>query len=55
VLGKFLSPRLYASYGISLVDKINTLKLRYTVGDRWVLSVESGLVSAADIEYHIER
>jgi len=55
VLGKFLSPRLYASYGISLVDKINTLKLRYTVGDRWVLSVESGLVSAADIEFHIER
>lgn len=54
-LGKFLSPRLYVSYGISLVDAINTLKLRYTIGDRWVLSVESGFVSAADIEYHIER
>jgi len=54
-LGKFLSPRLYVSYGISLVDEINTLKMRYTVGDRWVLSVESGLASAIDIEYHIEH
>jgi translocation and assembly module TamB len=55
VLGKFLSPRLYVSYGISLVDEINTLKLRYTIGDRWVLSAEAGLESAADIEYRIEH
>lgn len=55
VLGKFLSPRLYVSYGISLVDEINTLKLRYTIGDRWVISAESGRESAADIEYRIEH
>ncbi len=55
VLGKFLSPRLYISYGISLVDEINTIKLRYTIGDRWVISAESGLQSAADIEYRIEH
>ncbi len=55
VLGKFLSPRLYVSYGISLVDEINTLKLRYTIGDRWVISAESGREAAADIEYRIER
>ena len=54
VLGKYLSPRLYVSYGISLVDAINTLKLRYTIGDRWVISAESGQESAADIEYRIE-
>lgn len=54
VLGKYLSPRLYVSYGISLVDEINTLKLRYTIGDRWVISAESGKESAADIEYRIE-
>ncbi len=54
VLGKYLSPRLYVSYGISLVDEINTLKLRYTIGDRWVLSAESGNESALDIEYRIE-
>ena len=55
VLGKFLSPRLYVSYGISLVDQINTFKLRYTIGDRWVIAAESGAVAAADIEYRIER
>jgi len=55
VLGKFFSPRFYISYGISLVDEINTLKLRYTIGDRWVISVEAGTESAADIEYRIDR
>lgn len=55
VIGKFLSPRLYVSYGISLVDEINTLKLRYTIGDNWVISAESGQESAADVEYRIEK
>ena len=55
VLGKYLSPRLYVSYGISLVDEINTLKMRYTIGDQWVISAESGRESAADIEYRIEK
>ena len=54
MLGKYLSPRLYVSYGISLVDEINTLKLRYTIGDRWVITAESGQESAGDIEYRIE-
>ena len=54
VLGKYLSPRLYVSYGISLVDEINTLKLRYTINDRWVISAESGRESAGDVEYRIE-
>ena len=54
VLGKYLSPRFYVSYGISLVEEINTLKLRYTIGDRWTISAESGSENAADIEYRIE-
>lgn len=55
VIGKFLSPRLYVSYGVSLTEQINTLKLRYTIGDRWVIRTESGLRQSADIEYTIER
>ena len=54
VIGKYLSPRFYISYGISLVEEINTLKLRYTIGDRWTISAESGDENAADIEYRIE-
>lgn len=55
VIGKFLSPRLYVSYGVSLTETINTLKLRYTIGDRWVIKTESGVRQSADIEYTIER
>jgi translocation and assembly module TamB len=55
VLGKFLSPRLFVSYGISLTESINTLKLRYTISDRWVLKTESGENQSADVEFTVER
>jgi translocation and assembly module TamB len=55
VLGKFLSPRLFISYGISLTESINTLKLRYTISDRWIFRTESGEAQSADLEYTIER
>jgi len=55
VLGKFLSPRLYVSYGISLTQAINTFKLRYTIGDRWVLAGEAGEVASADLLFTVER
>jgi len=53
VLGKYLSPRLYVSYGISLAEAINTLKLRYTIGDRWTIKTESGTAKSADLVYTI--
>ena len=55
MLGKFLSPRLFISYGISLTESINTLKLRYTISDRWVFKTESGENHSADLEYTIEQ
>lgn len=55
VLGKFLSPRLFVSYGISLTQAINTLKLRYTLSDHWLLKTEAGNAQSADIEFKIER
>ncbi len=55
VLGKFLSPRLFVSYGISLTEAINTLKMRYTISDHWLLRTESGEAQAADLEFTIER
>jgi translocation and assembly module TamB len=55
VLGKYLSPRLYVSYGISLAEAINTLKLRYTIGDRWTLKTEAGKARSADIVYTIRK
>jgi translocation and assembly module TamB len=55
VLGKFLSPKLFVSYGISIAEAINTVKLRYTLNPRWSLKAEAGLEQSADIEYRIER
>lgn len=55
VLGKFLSPRLFVSYGISLTESFNTLKLRYTISDKWVFKTEAGENSSADLEYATER
>ncbi|MGB5104700.1 MAG: translocation/assembly module TamB domain-containing protein [Steroidobacteraceae bacterium] len=55
VLGKALSPRLFVSYGISIAEAINTIKLRYTLNKRWSIKAEGGLEQSADFEYRIER
>jgi len=55
VLGKYLSPKLFVSYGISIAEAINTIKLRYTINNRWALKAEAGLEQSADVEYRIER
>jgi translocation and assembly module TamB len=55
VLGKALSPKLYVSYGISIAEAINTIKLRYSLNERWSLKAEAGIEQSADIEYRIER
>jgi translocation and assembly module TamB len=55
VLGRYLSPRLYVSYGISLTQQLNTLKLRYTLGDHWTVRTEVGQARGADLVYTIEK
>ncbi len=55
VLGKYLSPRLYVGYGISLAESINTLKLRYTLGDHWTIKMEAGEARSTDVVYAIDR
>jgi translocation and assembly module TamB len=55
VLGKYLSPRLYLSYGISLTESINTVKMRYTLSDRWTVKTEAGKERSADLVYTIEK
>jgi translocation and assembly module TamB len=55
VLGKYLSPKLFISYGISVAESINTIKARYTLNEKWSVRAEAGLDQSADIEYRIER
>ncbi len=55
VLGKYLSPRLYMSYGISLAESINTVKVRYALDDRWTIRTEAGKERSAELVYTIEK
>ncbi len=54
-MGKYLSPRLYVSYGVGLFEPINILRLRYHLTPRWSLQSEYGLESGGDLLYSIER
>jgi hypothetical protein len=43
------------SYGISLTESLNTLKLRYTLGDHWTIKTEFGEEGGADLVYTIDK
>ena len=55
VVGKYLSPRLYVTYGIGLFEPINTFRVRYLLNDQWTLQAESGEGTSADALYTVER
>jgi len=56
VLGTYLSPRLYVSYGIGLFEAANALRLRYQLGPHWQIQTETGAAAnGADLLYTIER
>jgi len=55
VLGKYLSPRLYVSYGLSLTESVYTIKMRYTIDDHWTIKTEAGQEYAGDLDFTIEK
>jgi len=55
VFGKYLSSRLYVSYGVSLAEAINTFKMRYTINDRWTIRTEAGKESSVEVVYTVEK
>lgn len=56
VLGKYLSPDLYVSYGIGLFKPVNVLSLEYSLSKNWKLKSEtSSESSGGDLIYTIER
>ena len=55
VIGRYLSPKLYVSYGVGLIESINTVNLRYELTERWRLEAESGEYQGADLLFTIER
>jgi translocation and assembly module TamB len=55
MLGTYLSPRLYMSYGIGLFETGNSLRLRYDLSEHWQIQTDTGDNTGADILYKIER
>ncbi|WP_438971608.1 translocation/assembly module TamB domain-containing protein, partial [Methylophaga sp.] len=54
-VGKYLSPKLYLSYGIGVFDSVSTVELRYQLSKIWSLKAESGTESGIDLLYTYER
>ena len=54
-LGKYLTPKLFVSYGVSLFQPGQTFRLLYDLGHGFKLQTESGVASGGDIIYTFER
>lgn len=56
MIGKYLSPRLYVSYGLGLLQQAYVLKLKYILSSKFTLQTEaSSLASGVDLIYSIQR
>ncbi|MDQ6646048.1 MAG: translocation/assembly module TamB domain-containing protein, partial [Pseudomonadota bacterium] len=55
-VGKFLSPRLYLSYGVGLFDPGQVITLRYMLSNRWNFEAENATdFSRASLNYRLEK
>jgi len=54
-VGKYLSPRLFISYGVSLVGTGQVVTLKYLLTRGFDVSVESGNENAASLNWRTER
>ena len=55
VLGRFLTPRLFVSYGVGLTQQLNVFRMRYTLGDHWTIRTEAGQEYSGDLVYTITK
>ena len=56
LVGKYLSPDLFVSYGLGIFEPVSTLRMLYMLSSHWrIVGEASALRSAADIFYVIER
>lgn len=56
IIGSWLTPRFYVSYGRNLLDETGTFTTRYTLGKGFYLKTETGTTrSSGDLKYEFER
>ena len=55
-VGRYLSPRLYVSYGLGLFDQVSTVSMRYSLSSHWALETSSsGVATGGDIIWTFDR
>lgn len=54
-VGKYLSPKLYVSYGLGIFERSQLVRLVYDLGKGFKLATESGVDTGGDLLYTIER
>ena len=56
MVGKYLSPKLYVSYGLGIFEPVSTFRIRYILSSSWsVVGETSATQTGADLFYVIER
>ena len=55
VLGKYLTPRLFVSYGVGLFTPGQSFRIRYQLSSKWTVKTETGTQTGGDVIYTIER
>lgn len=53
-VGKYLTPKLYVSFGQSVFTRSNLIRLRYDISRRWEVETQTGTESGADLYYKID-
>jgi translocation and assembly module TamB len=53
-IGKYLTPKLYISYGYSLFDDQQVVKMRYRVSKNWEIEAQRGAAVGVDLYYRID-
>lgn len=54
-VGKALSPRLYVSFGVSMLDGSQVLTMKYLLGRGFDVQIESGLENRGSVNWRRER
>lgn len=54
-VGKFITPRLFARYGVGLFDNRTNVSLDYTLSERLKLKAESGARQSVEFVYSVEK
>jgi len=55
VIGKYLSPQLFVSYGVGLLEAVNVLRVRYRLTRQLYIEVATSEESSADVIYWFDR